>query len=75
MVHLRHDAIANVTTIVLFIFLDSLAVILRIISKGKTKNGFSSDDWWILCALLFFFGWAGLKLYCEYLSPLFRGLH
>ena len=75
MVHLRHDAIANVTTIVLFIFLDSLAVILRIISKGKTKNGFSSDDWWILCALLFFLGWAGLKLYREYPSPLFRGLH
>ena len=75
MVHLRHDAVVNVTTIVVFIFLDSLAVILRIISKGKTKNGFSSDDWWILCALLFFLGWAGLKLYCEYISPPFRGLH
>lgn len=75
MVHLRHDAIANVTTIVVFMFLDSLAVILRIISKRKTKSGFSSDDWWILCALLFFLGWAALKLYREYLCPLFPDFH
>ena len=65
MVHIQPDGRANIATIVAFIVLDSLAVILRIISKGKTKNRYSSDDWWILCALLFFFGWAGLKLYCE----------
>lgn len=65
MVHLPPDGRASFTTIVVFIILDSFAVILRIISKGKTKNRYSQDDWWILCALLLFFGWAGVRLYCK----------
>ena len=65
MVHLQPDGVANIITIIVFIFLDILAVILRIIAKGRTKKRFAKDDLWILCALLFFFGWVGLNLYCE----------
>lgn len=65
MVKFQPDGVSNFVTAILFVVIDSFAVLLRIISKGKTKYRFSSDDWWILCALLFFYGWAGLILYCE----------
>lgn len=74
MVHLQPDGVANIATIAVFIGLDILAVILRIISKARTKHRFAQDDLWILCALLFFFGWAGLNLYCESVRFLSRSL-
>ena len=64
-VELHPDGAANLAMAIVFMVLDTLAVVLRIISKGKTKYRFSSDDWWILCALLFFYCWAGLILFCE----------
>lgn len=63
MVKLQPDGVSNLAAAITFVVVDSLAVVLRIISKGKTKYRFSSDDWWILCALLFFYCWAGLVLY------------
>ncbi|KAL8909849.1 MAG: hypothetical protein Q9171_004836 [Xanthocarpia ochracea] len=54
---------ANVATAIVFVFLDSVAVFLRLLSKSKTKHYFSSDDQWILAALLFFYAWSGQIFY------------
>ena len=69
MVHLQSNGVANLATAIVFIFLDTFAVILRLISKTKTKHRFRSDDWWILVALAFFFGWAAQIIYCGFSTP------
>lgn len=58
--------VANVAVAIGFVVVDSLAVLLRMSAKSKTKYYFSSDDYWILAALLCFFAWAGQILYSEY---------
>lgn len=68
MVPLRSDGVANVATAIVFVVVDSLAVVLRILSKSKTKHYLRSDDWWILGALAFFIAWAGQIIYCEFLT-------
>lgn len=65
---LDSGGVANVATAIVFVVTDSLAVFLRLLSKSKTKHYFSSDDWWILGALLFFFAWVGQILYSGYPS-------
>ena len=57
--------VANVAVAIGFVVVDSLAV-LRMLAKSKTKYYFSSDDYWILAALLCFVAWAGQILYSEY---------
>ena len=68
MMRLQSDGSANVVTAIVFVVIDTFAVILRLISKRKTKHYFSSDDQWILCALILFFGWAGQIIYCRLLD-------
>lgn len=60
---LDSGGVANVTTAVVFVVLDTIAVSLRLLSKSKTKHYFAADDWWILVALVFFYAWAGQIIY------------
>ncbi|KAI1576108.1 hypothetical protein PtrEW4_002296 [Pyrenophora tritici-repentis] len=57
------DGAANLVSAILFIVLDSLAVLLRFISKYKTKRGFAADDYWMLVALIWTYAWAALVIY------------
>ena len=58
------DGASNFISAILFIVLDSLAVLLRFISKYKTKRGFGADDYWMLVALIWSYAWAALVIYC-----------
>lgn len=63
-VSMAPDGAANLVSAILFIVLDSLAVLLRFISKYKTKRGFAADDYWMLVALIWTYAWAALVIYC-----------
>lgn len=65
MVHLLEDGVSNVVVAIVFAVLDTIAVILRIIAKRKTKLRFGWDDAWILCALVLFYVWAAIVIHCE----------
>jgi hypothetical protein len=62
---MKPDGIDNFVTAILFIVVDTLAVILRVLAKLKTKRRLSSDDYWMFAALVFYYGWAGLIIYCQ----------
>lgn len=64
MVHLLADGLSNVVVAIVFAVLDTIAVILRIVAKRKTKYQIGSDDAWILCALALFYAWAAIVIYC-----------
>lgn len=61
---MKSDGVANFATAIVFIVVDTIAVLLRLLSKRKNKRTFGSDDYWMLVALAFFYVWAGLVIYC-----------
>lgn len=65
MVKILHDGAVNLYTALAFLIADTIAIALRIISKGKTKNGLQSDDWWTFAALVFFSVYAVIVIYGE----------
>lgn len=65
MVHLLEDGLSNVVVVIVFAVLDTIAVILRIIAKRKTKLQLGCDDVWILCALVLFYVWTAIVIHCE----------
>ena len=65
MAKLLPGAVSNIVVITVFIILDALAVILRLIAKRRTKHRFGYDDSWIIFALFLFFIWAGLVIHCK----------
>ena len=66
MAKLLQGALANTVVIVVFIILDALAVMLRLIAKRRAKHHFKYDDGWLIFALALFFIWAGLVIHCKF---------
>lgn len=62
---IKPDGITILVTIIAFAILDTLAVVLRLLSKSKTTYRFGSDDYWMLAALLIFYARAGINIYCQ----------
>ena len=60
MVHLYPDGGKLVYTAIAFVVLDTIAVVLRLLSKQQTKRRFGEDDGWILAALITFFAWSAV---------------
>lgn len=62
MIPLKNDGKQLLFTSIVFLILDVIAVILRLIAKSKTKYRFALDDLWILLTLVVFAAWAGLVI-------------
>ena len=58
MAKLLFDGRNNVIVAIVFIAVDTIAVILRVISKLKTTNRVGQDDGWIIFGLACFYVWA-----------------
>lgn len=69
-ISMKPDGVDNFVTAIVSIVADTVAVLLRVLAKRKTKRFPGSDDYWMIVSLLFFYGWAGLILYCELPSTL-----
>lgn len=60
MVSILPDGIANLEATVSFLIIDTIALILRVISRIETRNTTTTgktirtDDWWILAAYLIY---------------------
>ena len=62
MVHLRRDGKHLLITAIAYLILDTIAVILRLIAKSRTKHRFTLDDLYIIFALVAYAAWAGLVI-------------
>ena len=60
--YLRKDGKQLLYTSTIFLILDVVAVVLRLIAKSRTKSGFALDDLWIILTLVVFAAWAGLVI-------------
>ncbi|KAL8723797.1 MAG: hypothetical protein Q9181_007189 [Wetmoreana brouardii] len=63
MAKLQPDGVSNTAVAVVFMVVDTLAVMLRLVAKRRTKHRFGSDDSGIVFALVLFFVWAGLVIH------------
>lgn len=62
MLALKEDGKRLLSTSIVFLVLDVIAVLLRLIAKSKTKSRFALDDLWILTTLVVFAAWAALVI-------------
>lgn len=62
MIPLRKDGKQLLYTSIVFLILDAVAVVLRLIAKSRTKSRFALDDLWIILTLIVFAAWAGLVI-------------
>ena len=62
MVKLFLDGRSNVVVPIVFLVIDTFAVILRVFAKRKTKHRLGTDDGWIFLALALFFVWSGMVI-------------
>ncbi|KAI4138850.1 MAG: hypothetical protein L6R39_006573 [Caloplaca ligustica] len=56
----HRDGVYNVVPAIVFLLLDTLALVLRCFAKRKTKARFGSDDAWIVIAGVQFYVWISL---------------
>ena len=62
MILLGKDGKQLLFTSIVFLILDVIAVVLRLIAKSRTKSRFSIDDLWIILTLIVFAAWAALVI-------------
>lgn len=62
MIPLGKDGKQLLFTSIVFLILDVIAVVLRLIAKSRTKSRFSFDDLWIILTLIVFAAWAALVI-------------
>lgn len=62
MIPLGKDGKQLLYTSIVFLILDVVAVVLRLIAKSRTKSRFSFDDLWIILTLIVFAAWAALVI-------------
>ena len=66
MVHLYTDGKKLLYTSIAFIIVDTIAVVLRLLSKQQTKRRFGEDDGWICAALIIYLAWSGVIIASEF---------
>lgn len=52
------------------IALTGLAVILRFITRVRSKAALAADDWWVVASLVFFYVYMGIQIWGKY-NPTF----
>lgn len=62
----HRDGVYNVVPAIVFLLLDTLALVLRCFAKRKTKARFGSDDAWIVIAGVQFYVWISLIIQGEF---------
>ena len=62
MIPLEKDGKQLLFTSIIFLILDVIAVVLRLVAKSRTKYRFALDDLWILLTLVVFAAWAALVI-------------
>ena len=62
MVKLEKDGKQLVSTAIVFLVLDAIAVVLRLLAKSKTKHKFAFDDLFMLLTLVVFAAFAGVVM-------------
>ena len=62
MIHLEKDGKQLLVTSIVFLVLDTVAVVLRLVAKSRTKFRFAYDDLWIIVTVVVFAAWAGLVI-------------
>ena len=62
MIHLGKDGKQVLFTAIAYLILDTIAVILRLIAKSRTKRRFASDDLYVILAFIAYAVWAGLVI-------------
>ncbi len=60
MIRLEKDGKQLLSTAIVFLVLDAIAVVLRLIAKSKTKRRFAFDDLCIVFTFIVYAAWAGL---------------
>ena len=60
MIRLETDGRRLLSTAIVFLILDAIAVILRLVAKSKTKSRFAFDDLYIVSAFIVCAAWDGL---------------
>ena len=62
MVHLDKDGKELLYSAVAFLISDTIALVLRLAAKSKTKHRFGIDDVYIILTFVVFTVWAGLVI-------------
>jgi hypothetical protein len=65
MVVVQPDGRANLVATVSFLIIDSMILLLRLVSKQKTQTGVHLDDWFIIAAYLVFAAQSSVIIYGE----------
>ena len=62
MIKLENDGKQLLSTAIVFLVLDAIAVVLRLVAKSKTKHRFAFDDLFMLLTFVVFAAWAGIVM-------------
>lgn len=60
MVQLEKDGKQLLSTAIVFLILDAVAVVFRLVAKSKTKHRFAFDDMFMVLTFIVYTAWAGL---------------
>ena len=60
MVQLEKDGKQLLSTAIVFLVVDAIAVVLRLAAKSKTKHRFAFDDLCIVITFIVYTAWAGV---------------
>ena len=60
MVQLEKDGKQLLSTAIVFLILDAIAVVLRLFAKSKTKHRFAFDDLCIVFTFVVYTAWSGI---------------
>ena len=75
MPRLEKDGKQLLSTSIVFLGLDVIAVVLRFVAKSRTKHRFDLDDLWILITLVVFAAWAALVVGSKGMSAPWENVH
>ena len=65
MVQISSDGEKILGLSVAMIILTGLAVVLRFITRLRTKASLAADDWWAVTSLVFYYTYMGLRLWSK----------
>ena len=60
MVQLEKDGKQLLSTAIVFLIVDAIAVVLRLVAKSKTKYRFAFDDLCMVFTFIVYTAWAGI---------------
>ena len=67
MVQLEQDGKQLLSTAIVFLIVDAIAVVLRLVAKSKTKYRFAFDDLCMVSTFIIYTAWAGIIIGSKYI--------